>query len=111
MQYKYIYFRNYIRNVKIITLVKISLVTSKMHTVLTSLFASDRRNTTFSLVLMLIYEQGVTFDNNDERHCILLAGWSMVCSGYSDSSTNKTDNHEITEILLKVVFNTIILTL
>ena len=30
---------------------------------------------------------------------------------YSGFSTNKTDRHDITEILLKVVFNTIILTL
>ena len=33
---------------------------------------------------------------------------SVVFSGYSGFSTNKTDNHDITEILLKVVFNTII---
>ena len=32
---------------------------------------------------------------------------SVVFSGYSFSSTNKTDCHDITEILLKVVLNTI----
>jgi len=32
---------------------------------------------------------------------------SVVFSGYSISSTNKTDRHDITEILLKVVLNTI----
>ena len=32
---------------------------------------------------------------------------SVVFSGYSFSSTNKTDRHDITEILLKVVLNTI----
>ena len=33
----------------------------------------------------------------------------MVISGYSDCSTNKTDRHDINEILLKVVLNTITL--
>jgi hypothetical protein len=32
---------------------------------------------------------------------------SVVFSGHSVSSTNKTDRHDITEILLKVVLNTI----
>jgi len=31
----------------------------------------------------------------------------VVFSGYSVSSTNKTDHHDITEILLKVTCNTI----
>jgi len=35
----------------------------------------------------------------------------MVFSGYSGFSTNKTYCHDITEILLKVALNTIILTL
>jgi hypothetical protein len=32
---------------------------------------------------------------------------SVVFSGYSFSSTNKTDRYDITEILLKVALNTI----
>ena len=32
---------------------------------------------------------------------------SVVFSGYSGSSINKTDRHDITEILLKVALNTI----
>jgi len=36
---------------------------------------------------------------------------SVVFSGYSVSSTSKTDRHDITEILLKVESNTITLTL
>ena len=36
---------------------------------------------------------------------------SLVLSGYSDSSTNNTDRHDITEILLKVALNIISLTL
>jgi len=36
---------------------------------------------------------------------------SVVFSGTPVSSTNKTDYHDITEILLKVVLNTINLTL
>ena len=35
----------------------------------------------------------------------------VVFSGYSVSSTNKTDRHDTTEILLKVALNTISLTL
>jgi len=43
-------------------------------------------------------------------------GFSVTCgrfvlfSRYSVSSTNKTDHHDITEILLKVALNTITLT-
>ena len=33
--------------------------------------------------------------------------WWVVFSGYSGSSTNKTDRHDITEILLKEVLNII----
>jgi hypothetical protein len=33
--------------------------------------------------------------------------WSVVLSGYSASSTTKTGRHDIAEILLKVVLNTI----
>jgi len=36
-------------------------------------------------------------------------GRSLVFSGYSVSSTHKTDRHDITEILLKVALNTITL--
>ena len=32
---------------------------------------------------------------------------SVVFSGYADVSTNKTDSHDIAEILLKVALNTI----
>jgi hypothetical protein len=35
----------------------------------------------------------------------------VIFSGYSVSSTNKTDLHDIAEILLKVALNTISLTL
>ena len=38
-------------------------------------------------------------------------GRSVVFSGSPASSTNKTDRDDITEILLKVALNTIILTL
>jgi len=31
---------------------------------------------------------------------------SVVFSGYSGSSTNKTDHHDITDILLKIALNT-----
>jgi hypothetical protein len=34
-------------------------------------------------------------------------GRSVVFSGYSGSSTNKNDSHDITEILLKVLLETI----
>jgi len=34
-------------------------------------------------------------------------GRSVVFSGYSGSSTNKTDRHDMTEILFKVALNTI----
>jgi len=37
-------------------------------------------------------------------------GRSVVFFGYSVSSTNKTDRHYITEILLKLALNTITLT-
>jgi hypothetical protein len=35
----------------------------------------------------------------------------VVFSGYSETSTNKTDRHDKTDILLKVALNTIALTL
>ena len=35
---------------------------------------------------------------------------SMVFTGYSVPSTNKTDRHDITELLLKVLLNTIVIT-
>ena len=38
-------------------------------------------------------------------------GRSVVFFRYFDSSTNKTDHHDITEILLKVALNTITLAL
>ena len=41
----------------------------------------------------------------------LAAGWPWFSSGTLVSSTNKTDCHNITEILLKVALNTITLTL
>jgi hypothetical protein len=48
--------------------------------------------------------------------CITLCGnvckWLATCRWFSQvSSTNKTDHHDITEALLKVALNTIILTL
>ena len=45
------------------------------------------------------------------QHYVLKFGRSVVFSWYSVSSTNKTDRHDITEILvlLKVVLNTITL--
>jgi hypothetical protein len=51
------------------------------------------------------------------RYNIMWWGLSVTCdrlvvfSGYSGSSTNKTDCHIITEILFKVALNTITLTL
>jgi hypothetical protein len=36
---------------------------------------------------------------------------SVVFCGYSVSSTNKTDHHDIAEILLKMALNTIAITL
>jgi hypothetical protein len=37
----------------------------------------------------------------------MISGRSVVFSGTPVSTTNKTDHHDITEILLKVVLNTI----
>jgi hypothetical protein len=42
-------------------------------------------------------------------HCIAVSRW--FSPGILVSSTYKTDRHNITEVLLKVVLNTIILTL
>jgi len=36
----------------------------------------------------------------------LTCDWSVVLVGHTASSTNKTDHHDITEILLKVALNT-----
>jgi hypothetical protein len=51
------------------------------------------------------------FNKQDHvAHCLwLVAGW-WFSPGTTVSSTNKTDCHDITEILLKVVLNTITLT-
>ena len=43
-------------------------------------------------------------------HGVLVAGW-WFSLGTAASSTNKTDYHDITQILLKIVLNTITLTL
>jgi hypothetical protein len=45
------------------------------------------------------------------KHLSVTCNRSVVFSGYSGFSTNKTDCHNITEILLKVVLNTINLNL
>ena len=42
-----------------------------------------------------------------DKVCQLLATGRWFSPGTSDSSTNKTDRHDITEILLKVALNTI----
>jgi len=43
-----------------------------------------------------------------KNHCLsVTCDRSVVFSGYSFSSTNKTDRYDITEILLKVALNTI----
>jgi hypothetical protein len=41
------------------------------------------------------------------QHYVIKIGRSVVFSGTPVSSTNKTDCHDITEILLKVALNTI----
>jgi hypothetical protein len=41
------------------------------------------------------------------RTLLVTCGRSVVFSGYSGSSTNKTDHHDITEILMKVALYTI----
>jgi hypothetical protein len=46
-----------------------------------------------------------------DKVCHWLAAGRWFIPGIPVSSTNKTDSHDITEILLKVVLNTIILTL
>jgi len=40
------------------------------------------------------------------QHYVIKFGRSVVFSGTSVSSTNKTDSHDITEILLKVALTT-----
>ena len=45
------------------------------------------------------------------QHYVIKFDMSVVFSGTWDSSTNKTDRHDITKILLKVALNTITLTL
>jgi hypothetical protein len=45
--------------------------------------------------------------NQGEMYNIMWSSLSVVFSGSSGSSTNKTDHHDITEILLKVALNTI----
>ena len=42
-----------------------------------------------------------------DKICLLTCGRSVVFSATPVSSTNKTDRHDITEILLKVALNTI----
>jgi hypothetical protein len=46
-----------------------------------------------------------THNFNDDRHWLQTDQW--FSAGPPVSSTNKTDRHDITEILLKVAFNTI----
>jgi hypothetical protein len=45
------------------------------------------------------------------QYNIMWSNLSVICGTSVVSSTNKTDCHDITEILLKVALNTIILTL
>jgi hypothetical protein len=49
--------------------------------------------------------------NNVKKFCQSLAAGQWFSPGIPVSSTNKTDHHNITEILLKVALNTITLTL
>jgi hypothetical protein len=46
-----------------------------------------------------------------DKSLTVICNRSVVFSGHSVSSINKTDHHDIAEILLKVVLNTISLTL
>jgi hypothetical protein len=56
------------------------------------------------LVHPYLYEQLIFAAN-----CVKATGW-WFSSGPPVSSTNKTNHHDITEILMKVVLNTINLT-
>ena len=60
---------------------------------------------------LMLHKQGVL----DKTLCDKVCQWLATCWWFSQStpvsSTNKTDHHDITAILLKVVLNTITLTL
>ena len=57
------------------------------------------------------FRQGVLNTIVCDKVCQLLAAGQWFSLGILVSSTNKTDRHDITEILLKVVLNTIKLSL
>ena len=63
--------------------------------------------------IIMCKDQRKTFQIiNDHRYFLLINLISFnVLISYTDSSTNKTDRHDISETLLKVVCNTIPLTL
>ena len=70
---------------------------------------------TLSLVSQIGRSVQYTIDKVDptlyDKICQWLAVGRWFSPGTLVSSTNKTDSHDITEILLKVAFNTITLTL
>jgi hypothetical protein len=55
--------------------------------------------------------RGVLYTTLCDKVCQWLAAGQWFSMGAPVSSTNKTDHHDITEILLKVVLNTIALIL
>ena len=55
-----------------------------------------------------ITTKSLEFESRSFRGVLDTTLCDKVCSGSPVSSTSKTDRHDITEILLKVVLNTII---
>ena len=60
-----------------------------------------------SLLVWITFRWGVLDSTLCDKDCQWLAPGQWFSPGTLVSSTNKTDCHDITEILLKVVFNTI----
>jgi hypothetical protein len=61
----------------------------------------------FSFHSCLQFSRGVLDTNLCNKVCQWLAAGQWFSPGTPVSSTNKTDRHDITDILLKVVLNTI----
>jgi hypothetical protein len=59
----------------------------------------------------IILSQSCEFESHSWRGVLDTTLCDKVCQSTPISSTNKTDHHDITEILLKVALNTITLTL
>ena len=63
-----------------------------------------------SFIFIVLTQESISHQGLEHERVVDFGDMAVDFPGYLVSSTNKTDHHDINEILLKVTLNTIILT-